>query len=312
MDREDYGVGLLRVQHGIRGVETNVPASGTGGYMPGEKFILRNPSLGMSVEWVNQGTITSCLFVPVGPVMGYGVNAAGGPFDCVNGAAATTLGQDLIIPTDIAFSGHVVSDDNDQILSVIAQAGKNNILSTASADPLTAHDYVWAALRDKCTPGWDIVAAGSHTSVGGNVAEDVTITGVLAADICIVCHGGTDDTDLISDAVCAAGKITVTSSADPLVAHIWHYIVLRPRGTFKPSHYIAYAGVHTTVGGAAAEAITVTGALATDVAIVVYNTTDDTDSILKSVLTANTLTVTMTADPSTAHKLAYMILRAYA
>ncbi len=93
--------------------------------------------------------------------------------------------------------------------------------------------------------------------------------------------------------------------------HIWAYVVLRPRGTFKPSHYVAYAGVHTTVGGAAAEAITVTGAMATDVPIVFYNTTDDTDTIVKAVVTANTLTVTMSADPGATHKLAYMILRAY-
>ena len=90
-------------------------------------------------------------------------------------------------------------------------------------------------------------------------------------------------------------------------------MVIRPRGTFKPSHYIAYAGTHTTVGGAAAEAVTITGARATDIPIVVYNTTNDTDSILKVVMTKNTMTMTVTcsADPSTVHAFSYMILRAY-
>lgn len=73
----------------------------------------------------------------------------------------------------------------------------------------------------------------------------------------------------------------------------------------------ATAGVHTTVAGSASNTISIPGALATDVAIVKYNTTNDTDNILKSVVTTNTLTVTMSANPGTTHKLAYMLLRAY-
>jgi len=290
---------------------STVPTAGTAGYNPGCIFYKTNASTGQALKWVNQGSITSCLFVPTGEVFGYGIVAGGGPVDCVTGAAATILGQDLVMSTDIAFSGHVVSDDNDQILSVIATAGKANITSTASADPLTAHDYVWAALRNKCIPAFDIVAAGTHTTVGGNVAEAITVTGALVGDIAFANYSATDDTDTISDVAVTANTLTVTASADPLTAHGFHYVILRPRGTFAPSHYVAYAGVHTTVGGAAAEAITVTGALATDIAIVCYNTTDDTDGILKSVVTANTLTVTATADPLTAHKFAYMLLRAY-
>jgi len=290
---------------------STIPTAGTAGYNQGCIFYKTNASAGQALKWINQGSTTSCLFVPAGEVFGYGIVAAGGPVDCVNGSAASTLAQDLVMETDIAFSGHAVSDDNDQIISVIATAGKANITSTASADPVTAHDYVWAALRNKCIPAFDIVAAGTHTTVGGNVAEAITVTGALAGDIALVNYSATDDTDTVSDAVVTADTLTVTASADPSTTHGFHYVVLRPRGTFKPSHYIAYAGVHTTVGGAAAEAITVTGALATDVAIVCYNTTDDTDSILKCVLTADTLTVTASADPSTAHKFAYMILRAY-
>jgi hypothetical protein len=106
-------------------------------------------------------------------------------------------------------------------------------------------------------------------------------------------------------------KSMISGATVPATAHSFHYVVLRPCGSFKPSHYIAYAGKHTTVGGAAAEAVTVTGALATDIPIVIYNTTNDTDSILKVVMTANTMTVTCSADPSTAHAFSYMLLRAY-
>ena len=308
--RENATFGRINVEKGIRGAAASVPASGTRGYKPGEVLMLREPVLGQSPNWINQGTEASCLFVPYGPVYGYGICVAGGPVTSAGGDTAESISlQGQVWDSDIAFAGHEVSDDNDQIVAVISNEGSIDI--TGSADPLTAHGYVYAALRNKCLPGWDIFAAGTHTTAGGSTAEDITISGVLATDIAFVNYSATNDTDVVSDVVCAAGKITVTMSADPSTAHGLHYVVLRPRGTFKPSHYIAYAGVHTTVGGAAAEPITITGALATDVPIVCFHTTNDTDSILKCVMTANTLTCTLSADPSTAHKLAYMILRAY-
>ncbi len=289
---------------------STVPASGGAGYAPGCTFTKTNATLGQDILWVNSGTSTSCLFVPCGPSMGYGIVAAGGPVTSVGGDTTEVISlEGIAMDTDIAFVNHEVSNDNDQIVAAIS--GEGNITITGSADPSTAHGYAYALLRNKCTAAFDVFAAGTHTTAGGAAAEAITVTGVLATDIAFACYSATDDTDVISDVVCSANTVTVTCSADPSTTHGLHYVVLRPRGTFKPSHYVAYAGVHTTVGGAAAEAITVTGALATDIPIVVYNTTNDTDSILKSVVTANTLTVTMTADPSTAHKLAYMLLRAY-
>ena len=287
-----------------------VPATGTAGYNPGCIFTKSDATLGQAIQWINTGTAASCLFVPTGPVFGYGIKVAGGPLTSTTGSTAQSIDlQGLIMDSDIAFVGHEVSDDNDQIVAAIADEGA--IAITGSADPLGAHGYVYAALRNKCVPDFDIFAAGTHTTAGGAVAEAITVTGVLATDIAFVNYGATNDTDTVSDVVCTANTITVTCSADPSTAHSLHYVVLRPRGTFKPSHYIAYAGTHTTVGGAAAEAVTVTGALTSDIPIVIYNTTNDTDSILKVVMTANTMTVTCSADPSNAHAFSYMLLRAY-
>ena len=287
-----------------------VPATGTAGYNPGCIFTKSDATLGQAIQWINTGTAASCLFVPTGPVFGYGIKVAGGPLTSTTGSTAQSIDlQGQIMDSDIAFVGHEVSDDNDQIVAAIADEGA--IAITGSADPLGAHGYVYAALRNKCVPDFDIFAAGTHTTAGGAAAEAITVTGVLATDMAFVNYGATDDTDTISDIVCTNNTITVTCSADPAVAHSLHYVVIRPRGTFKPSHYIAYAGTHQTVGGAAAEAVTVTGALATDIPIVIYNTTNDTDSILKAVVTANTLTVTCSADPSSVHAFSYMVLRAY-
>jgi len=289
---------------------STVPTSGTAGYNPGCLFTKSNASLGQAVQWVNMGTAASCLFVPIGSVYGYGIKLAEGPVTSAGGDTTEVITRSgMILSTDLAIVNHEVSDDNDQIVS--AMATDNTITIVGSADPSTAHGYNYALLRNRCVPEWDIVAAGTHTTAGGAAAEAITVSGVLATDMAFVNYGATNDTDTISDIVCTTNTITVTMSADPSTAHSLHYVVVRPRGTFKPSHYIAYAGKHTTVGGAAAEAVTVSGALATDIPIVVYNTTNDTDSILKVVMTADTMTVTCSADPSTAHAFTYMILRAY-
>lgn len=289
---------------------STVPVTGLAGYNPGCVFVKSDVSLGQAMQWINIGTAASCLFVPNGPTYGYGIRVAGGPLTSTTGSASQSISlQGSVMDSDIAFVGHEVSDDNDQIVAAIADEGA--ILITGSADPLGAHGYDYFTLRNKCVPRWNIVAAGTHTTVGGAVTEAITVAGVLATDIAFVNYGATNDTDVVSDVVCTANTVTVTCSADPSTAHSFHYVVLRPCGSFKPSHYIAYAGKHTTLGGAAAEAITVTGALATDIPIVIYHTTNDTDSILKVVVTANTLTVTCSADPSTVHGFSYMLLRAY-
>jgi hypothetical protein len=300
----------------IQGMWPNntVPASGTPGFEPGAEFYLKDATLGKAYKWVNQGTKASCLFVPVGPVAGYGFVVGGGPQTSAGGDTTeiiTLSGQ--IVGTDVSFVEHSTTNDTDTIVAQIATNDKITI--TGSADPSTAHAYVYAAARNKCEPQWDIFAAGTRTAIAGDTTSvPITVTGVLATDIAFATIIDTDDTDTLAAVACTTDTVTLTVSADPVTDHTWSYVVLRPRGTFKPSHYIAYAGVHTTVADGSAPytaAITVTGALATDIPIVHWNTTDDTDTIVKAVMSANTLTVTLSADPGTTHKLAYMILRAY-
>lgn len=288
---------------------TTIPANGRAGYAIGCELIKSNAATGQCVTWKNHGTTTSCQFRPVGPVIGYGFALAGTQVFVSGTAGLIVGGPSLVHGTDIGLASHSASDDSDQLVSVKASAAGLTI--TNGADPLAAHAAHFGLMRSGCVPAYDIFAAGTHVTAGGAAAEAITVAGVLATDVVCVGYGATNDTDVITKAVCTANTITVTMSADPSTVHSLHYMVLRPRGSFKPSHYVVAAGDHTTLGGAAAEAITVTGALATDIPIVNYSVTNDTDSILKSVLTANTLTVTMSADPSTAHALAYAILRAY-
>lgn len=315
--RENFTVGELTVTGNIKtssgSIErfsgTSIPADGTAGYAAGCHLVLTDAVLGMVPNFTNLGTASSCKFRPFGGQLGYGIWAAG-----IQASAGGDTTEVINIygaraAYDDAFVGHTISNDTDNI--VAATLTDNTYTITGSADPSTAHTYGFGVFREGAVGNFDIVFAGTSTTVGSAAAEAITITGALATDLGFACYSATNDTDTIAKVIMTTNTMTVTMSADPSTAHGLHYMVLRQRGLGKPSHFIAYAGIHTTAGGAAAEAITVTGALATDVAYVWYDTTDDTDTILKSVLTANTLTVTMSADPSTTHKLGYLILRAY-
>lgn len=78
-----------------------------------------------------------------------------------------------------------------------------------------------------------------------------------------------------------------------------------------PSHVVKFAAQATTTGGAAAEAITVTGALATDLAFVqLVDDGTNNVSVLSAAVTADTLTVTFSADPGADAVINYQLLRA--
>jgi hypothetical protein len=292
---------------------TTVPTSGVAGYAIGCEFVKTNAANGQCPLWRNIGTTSSCLFVPVGPVIGYGIVTGGHGGVSVGGDATELLYDKDISAGDIALVEHGVCDDNDQICGAVVADGL--ITLTLTADPTSgAKQYNYAVLRQNIEPQWDIFAAGERACLTGDgAAVAVAVPGVLAGDIGMATYNATDDNDLVSDVVCSADVVTITVSADPGAddTHGWDYVVLRKRGSFKPSHYIFAAGIHTTVGGDDTEVITVAGALATDIAIVKWNTTDDTDTFEKAVVTADTITAVLSANPGATHALAYMLLRAY-
>lgn len=118
------------------------------------------------------------------------------------------------------------------------------------------------------------------TSAGGDTTEEITIQGIQATtDISLVGHIVSDDNDQIAAQVVTRNTVTITTDIDPSTVH--QYVVPIIRSGVVPEWDIFAAGTHTTVGGAAAEAITVTGALATDLAMATYSATNDTDLISK-------------------------------
>lgn len=293
---------------------STIPVAGTAGYNPGCEFYKTNATGGQSLKWINQGSVTSCLFVPSGSACGYGIVAAGGR-GATNTSTTEIITSEGFANTDIAFAGHAKSDDDDFIASVAMTDDEGEMLITASADPSTTHGYLWAAIRNKCIPTWDIFAAGTQECTAA-ATDAVTSVGVLATDLALACYQVTDDTDAIEKTVCSADTITVSHSATSSTGHTLGYCVLRQRGTFAPSHYILDAGnaVVTTADAVsvATNDVTVAGALTTDIAFAVIHTQGGTIEIARAeVLVDGTLTVQFNADPSTTSAFSWMLVRAY-
>lgn len=296
-----------------------VPTAATAGYAPGSVFILDDATLGKSLMWINQSTAASCLFVPFGPVMGYGCAFAGGPVSLTDAADETYVSLPGIIRLgDLCFAQHAITDAADQFNTIVPASEDRLLINMAmSGNPTDSMDANFAGFRNKCTPTYDIFAAGTRKCLTADTdAVAITIAGLLATDIAIVTQERQTSTQTIDLVVCTAGTLTITYSADPGAtddAQRWNYMILRPRGTFAPSHYVAYAGQRVAVGGdTTAVVITVAGALATDIAIVQTFDADDDDCFVEAaVMTAGVLTLELTNDPVTDHSWSYLVLRAY-
>lgn len=85
--------------------------------------------------------------------------------------------------------------------------------------------------------------------------------------------------------------------------------VINQDGTIAASSLNAV--LYTTTGGAAAEAITVTGVTATDIPLVtLVDQGTNTVTVVTSAVTADTLTVTFSADPGADAVISYAIIKA--
>jgi hypothetical protein len=85
----------------------------------------------------------------------------------------------------------------------------------------------------------------------------------------------------------------------------------REQKLIEALNVVKYAGAFTTEGGAAAEAITIPGVLATDLVFIQLAVAGAVPrTVLSAVPTADTITVTFSGDPDDDHELFYQVLRA--
>ena len=172
---------------------------------------------------------------------------------------------------------------------------------------MTQTDSSGAALYENtgtfASPTWTLVGTSApgtlaltntHILVGNasNLATDVALSGdaTLANTGALTVAAGA-----ITTAKIAAANVTLATLAAGIT----------------PSHVVKFAGTSSAFGGGGTSfAITVTGALATDVASAVIRASTTAVAIAKATLTSNTLTITFSADPGTATTIDYSILRA--
>ena len=214
----------------------------------------------------------------------------------------------------LLFASYSVTDDTD-FMNTVTSSGHSVLTMVVSANPSTDHAYDYVGIINNPSIGdvpWQIIGAFNATSAGGDATETVAVAGSLTTDIVIVAleDDGANDVTLAAARVSADGTVTITLSADPATAAVMSGIVVRPNSTDdSESHSIVYAGSTTTSGGAALEAITVTGMLTTDIVIAVQDTF--VDQILEfSVGIANTINATFSGDPGSDEVITWMVLRA--
>lgn len=202
-----------------------------------------------------------------------------------NGNEALTNGHIFVgnaanIATDVAMTGDI-SITNAGVTAIVAGVIVNADINAAAAIAFSK----LAAL----TSGNILVGSA------GNVPTSVTMSG----DATIIASGALT---IASNAITTAKILNANVTLAKLAAGI------------TPSHIIKFASQVTTVGGAAAEAITVTGAVgATDRAFVqVVNDGTGNVTAIQAVVTDNTLTVTFSADPGNDTVINYQIIRAAA
>ncbi len=112
--------------------------------------------------------------------------------------------------------------------------------------------------------------------------------------------------------IIASGALTIAANAITTAKILDANVTLAKLAAgITPSHVIKFANQVTTVGGAAAEAFVVTGAVgATDRAFVqVVNDGTANVTVLQAVVTDNTLTVTFSANPGNDAVINYQIIR---
>ncbi len=208
--------------------------------------------------------------------------------------AALTSGNILVgsagnVATSVTMSGDAT------IIASGALTIANSAITNAKVSASAAIDFAKLA-----------ALASGNILVGsaGNVATSV----VMSGDATIVASGAITIGNLaVSAAKLAADAVTTAKILNSNVT------LAKLASGITPSHIIKYADQETTVGGAAAEAFTVTGAAATDLAFVqiVDNGTSNV-TVLQAVVTLNTLTVTFSGNPGNDTIFNYQLIRAAA
>lgn len=195
----------------------------------------------------------------------------------------------------------------DALATIVASGYFNDLIQdlTNGLGAVKIGDVIYVEASDT-NAFVSISAVTTAVTVTKDVLRDGSFTsGSINASKLIVSEGNL----VVGDAADNGSLLDMTTSGT----------IIRSNGSTAvavagPSHIIRFAGQPTTAGGAAAEAITVTGALAASDYAFVQMVDDGTNNttIVNAVVTDDTLTVTFSGDPGADAVINYQIIRAIA
>lgn len=173
-------------------------------------------------------------------------------------------------------------------------------VSTKTSQSATATQVAWLEISH-VGANWSLVASNSSMVLPTNQI----FVGNASGNAAPVAMSG-DATILASGALTIANDAITTAKI--LNANV---TLAKLASGIAPSNVIKFANQVTTVGGAAAEAFTVTGAVAATDRAFVQVVNDGTANVtaLQAVVTNNTLTVTFSANPGNDTVINYQIIR---
>lgn len=151
------------------------------------------------------------------------------------------------------------------------------------------------------------IAAGAIVNADVNAAAAIAYSKLAALPSAQILVGSAGN---VATAVAMSGDVAISNTGATTIQAGAVELGMLASG-ISPAYVVKFAGQPTTVGGAAAEAFAVAGALATDLAFV-QMVDDGTNNvtIVDAVVTNDTLTVTFSGNPGNDCVFNYQLLRA--
>ncbi len=211
----------------------------------------------------------------------------------INAAAAISFSKLAALP-----SGDLLVGSAGNVATAVAVTGDVTISNTG-VTAIAAGVIVNADISGSAAIDFSKLASLTSGNILVGSAGNVPASVAMSGDATIIASGALT---IANNAITTAKILNANVTLAKLAAGI------------TPSHVIKFANQVTTVGGNAAEAFVVTGAVAaTDRAYVqmVDNGTNNV-TVLQAVVTNDTLTVTFSADPGNDAVINYQLIRAAA
>lgn len=265
------------------GLITLSPTSGDDALTSAHIFVGNSSNVATDVAMTGDISITNTGVTAI--VAGVIVNAD------INAAAAIDFSKLAALA-----SGNILVGSAGNVATSVAVTGDVTI-SNAGVTAIAAGVIVNADINASAAIAFSKLAALTSGNILVGSAGNVPTAVAMSGDATIIASGAlTIANDAITTAKILNANVTLAKLASGIT----------------PSHVIKFANQLTTVGGAAAEAFTVTGAVgATDIAFVqIVNDGTGNVTVLQAVVTDNTLTITFSANPGNDTVFNYQIIRA--